>query len=155
VLSVLQFTDSDYPYGIFKLFLQCVCSISIRWHGRQYSIKETWYNLLLSAIMESLSVICIRKYSFFALTCDSNHNLSCGNLTSVYRCNHDPVFSSFMTYHRIGDKNNTRNRNCLPLQSTWVHFWFLVGFLLVSLLFSVYGFINHLTFDIFTLFFSW
>ena len=27
VLSVLRFTDSDYPFGIFKLFLICVTSI--------------------------------------------------------------------------------------------------------------------------------
>ena len=29
VLSVLQFTDSDYPFGIFKLFLQYERSVKL------------------------------------------------------------------------------------------------------------------------------
>jgi hypothetical protein len=30
VLSVLQFPDSDYPFGIFKIFLYCIKKVLIR-----------------------------------------------------------------------------------------------------------------------------
>ena len=56
-----------------------------------------------------------------------------------WRCsvcsNHRPVISSFVTYHRVCNKSNTMGTTgyCLPFRSTWVHTWFLVGFMLFDL----------------------
>jgi hypothetical protein len=47
VFSVLRFTDSDYPFGIFKLFLSLLKPLSIKQHNKKLiSIKNVFEDAL-------------------------------------------------------------------------------------------------------------
>jgi hypothetical protein len=131
----MVFSNSSCNVSVQSVSDGMADSIPYRKHGIISCWVQIWNNFQLFVLESTVSL----RWHAITITICHVEILP----LSIYRCNHNPVFSSFMTYHRIGDKNNTRNRNCLQLQSTWVHFWFLVGFLLVSLLFSVYCFINH------------
>jgi hypothetical protein len=70
VLSVLRYTDSDYPFGIFKFFE--------KFYGRHHDLGYRYR-------------VPVSKWP---------------RICSVCR-NHNPFFSSFMTYHRVCNKSNT------------------------------------------------
>jgi hypothetical protein len=62
------------------------------------------------------------------------------------RHNHNPVLSSFMTYHRCCNKSTTTGATCTPetayLRTTRVHARFLVWFVMLDVSFSVYCFVD-------------
>jgi hypothetical protein len=144
VLSVfLGFTVSDYPYGIFKLFLpsdaplfsQSNFKSSLRrfcWHkscSSNATLFLDWNRNYKTSTAVITSWWTVTKYLHWIFYFLRKHFLS--SIT-------DKTFTGLDCIYEQHGGSLIRSRNCLPFAGTWVHPWFLVeSVLLIFLVFCV------------------